>query len=143
MHMKRRVNWKLLIGLFLGACLLAGGAYGLYVWKARRTAATLLEESRRAEEEGKYEEAAGRLANYLAYVPRDNEQRARMGLLLEQAGTPVTKAQAIGVFARVLRSEPRRTELRRRLVDLALALDRYADARPHLAILLRETPDDA
>src|SRR5437764_6966159 len=139
--MKRRVNWKLLLGLALGVCVLAGAAYGLYLWKSGRTASTLLEQAQRAEQEGKYEEAASNLANYLAYVPRDNEQRIRMGRLLEQAGTPVSKRQAVTVFAKVLRSEPRRAELRRRLVDLALASGLFAEARPHLVILPRETPD--
>src|SRR5437868_13600662 len=108
--MRRRVKWKLLIGLALGVCVLAGAAYGLYAWKSSHTAGTLLEQAQRAEQEGKYEAAASSLANYLAYVPKDNEQRIRMGRLLEQAGTPVSKRQAVGVYAKALRVEPKRAE---------------------------------
>src|SRR4051812_18453443 len=101
--MRRRVNRKVLVGLLLGVILLAGGAYGLYVWQSRRTVERLLEEAAQAEENGQFADAAGLLASYLGYRPRDNDQRARMGLLLEQAGTPTTKAQAVGVFGKVLR----------------------------------------
>src|SRR5207248_681007 len=114
-----------------------------YVLRVRHTAATLLEQAGRAEDEGHFEDAAGLLANYLAYRPRDNEQRVRMGDLLEKAATPKTRAQAIGVFAKVLRQEPQRAELRQRLVDLAVDLNQLDVARPHLLVLLENTPDDA
>src|SRR5436190_5700044 len=123
--MTRKIRWKLLLGLVLIVLLLGGGGYGFVVWKNKRTASTLLEQAQRAEDEERYADAAGLLANYLAYRPKDNEQRTRMGLLLEQAGTLESKAQAISVFARVLRSDPTRDDLRRRLVDLAMGLDRF------------------
>src|SRR5438046_2848996 len=140
--MKRKLNRKVLLAVVVGLCLLAGGAYTFYVLKVRRTAAMLLDQAGRAEDEGRFEDAAGLLANYLAYRPRDNEQRLRMGQLFEKAGTPQTKAQALAVYARVLRFEPRRIDLRRRLVDLAVELNQLDAARPHLSVLLENSPDD-
>src|SRR5262245_1476478 len=140
--MKRKLNRKVLLILVLGLCLLGGGGYTYYVLKVRRTAAMFLDQARRAEDEGRFEDAAGLLANYLAYRPKDNEQRLRMGELLEKAGSPKTKSQALGVYARVLRLEPQRDDLRRRLVELAVEVNQLDAARPHLTELLKSSPGD-
>lgn len=141
--MKRRLNWKVLTILAAVLLLLGGGGYGVYLWKNSRTAEGLLDQSRQAEEAGRYLEAAELLGNYLAYRPKDQDERARMGMLLEKAGTTAARLQAIEVYARVLRVEPGRQELRRRLVHVAMDLNRFEDARPHLAELLAATTDDA
>src|SRR6185369_15047992 len=49
----------------------------------------------------------------------------------------------VGVYSRAVRVQPGRKEVRRKLVELAMELERFGDARPHLAHLLESAPEDA
>ena len=53
------------------------------------------------------------------------------------------RIEAYSMLERTLREDPERTKARRRLVDLAIRLGRYQDARQHLKeSLLRDYPKD-
>src|SRR5262249_10136734 len=55
---------------------------------------------------------------------------------------PTMRLKALLVFDQVLRLEPERTDVRRRLVALAMDLQRYQEAEEHLGILLKASPQD-
>src|SRR5262249_10129230 len=61
----------------------------------------------------------------------------------KKTNSPRQRAQAFAALEQVLRQDPARTDIRRRQVDLAVALAQYTDAREHVQVLLRSAPNDA
>src|SRR5208283_5615572 len=59
------------------------------------------------------------------------------------AVTPKARWRAMEVLEQVLRREPHRLDVRRRLALLSVDLGRYSDARPHLELLLQSFPQDS
>jgi tetratricopeptide (TPR) repeat protein len=141
--MKRRLNLKYLACLLGVLVVASGGVHLVRAFQLKRNAAFFLAKSKQAEEDDHDDQAAlEHLSRYLAYVPDDLEAWARFGLLLEiRARTPKAHAQVFEILEEVLRRQPDRDEVRRRLVDVAMGLGRFADARAHLDVLLQTTPD--
>ena len=77
-------------------------------------------------------------------MPEETEARARWGLLLDQLSGNAAKVreQALNELEKVLRREPQRASLRRRVVGIAVALRRFADALAHLKVLQGASPGD-
>ncbi|MBL8798796.1 MAG: tetratricopeptide repeat protein [Planctomycetia bacterium] len=144
--MRRTLNVKLLAGLLVGAAVFAVGVHLLHGFQERRNASALLRQADRAEQDQQPQQAITYLKNYLGLMPRDTEVLARYGQALERAAvTPNARVHALLVLEQVLRREPQRHDIRRRVVNLAMhpMVGRFSDAREHLEILLREyTPDD-
>jgi tetratricopeptide (TPR) repeat protein len=140
--MRRKVNWQVLGCLLLGVVLLGGGAAGLYFWQGSRTAADLLARSRLAEDAGRLDEAADALGKYFFYRPRDIEQLTRYARVQDRIGTPSARDWALLALEKVLRAEPRRDDLRRMYIRLALERRRFGDARMQVQVLLKEAPED-
>ncbi len=139
----RRLNIKFLAGLVILISLVGGGAFVLHRVQVRRTAQALLKHVAEAEKAGKFEEAKDELQRYLALKPQDTEARAHYAMLLAQvAMSPTAQEQAILALEDVLRRDPKRPELRRRLVSLEMDAGRFADAQKHLDILIKTTPVD-
>src|SRR5262249_42539494 len=61
------------------------------------------------------------------------------------AGDPRSRRRlgALKAMEQVLLREPDRHELRRDLVNLAMRLELYGDAKEHLTVLLKRSPEDA
>ena len=51
--------------------------------------------------------------------------------------------RAFALLEKVLRLDPKRTEIRRRLIPVAIGISRFQDAKVHLEQLLKESPKDA
>src|SRR5262249_44330601 len=108
------------------------------------SASGLLDQATEAEEEGHYAEAAKLLYHYLGYVPNDIDALARYGSALDKLPpTPVLRLRTMLVFNQVLRHDDRRTDIRRRLVSLAMDAKRYEEAKEHLGKLLENSKNDA
>src|SRR5436305_9023273 len=105
----RRVNYRF-AAFSLATLLLFGGlVYGLHRVQVRRNAGALLAQADREEEQGNRERAAGYLARYLAFAPRDGEARTRYGLLLaELARSHGARTRAYFVLERALQNQPDR-----------------------------------
>src|SRR5205807_4452033 len=104
----------------------------LHSHQVRRNAGDLLSQADRAEEQGRFDQAAECLGRYLALVPDDTDVWARYGLLLAHdklATSPKARLRAFLTLERVLRREPKRRDVRRRLVGVAMRLGRFTDAR--------------
>jgi Tfp pilus assembly protein PilF len=141
--MRTRLNWKLLAWVGGGAAVLAVGVHLLHGFGSSRGARQLLPLAGAAEERGDTAEAARFLGNYLTLAPDDVDAQVRYGDLLARLPGPTAGARALAVYEQVLHRQPGRAEVRRRLVQLALELERFGDARAHLAILMRAAPDDS
>jgi tetratricopeptide (TPR) repeat protein len=137
----RMVNFRLLAILLVGTALAAGGVHLVNHFQLRRHAGFFLDKARQEKNEGKYKEAIGFFDSYLALEPGDADATAEYGFLLADVSQNRSPG-AYGMFEKVLRSNPERSGVRRRLLDVAMRLGRYGDAQEHLRLLLGESPDD-
>ena len=139
-------------------CGIPGLFGGLHDFQVRRNAYVFLREAERARERAKEAEEAGNGAKawkeyrraiqhygwYVKLKPDDTDKLEEFGLLLaEKAHDRLTFSHASDALERVLRQDPKRTKARRELVDVAMTMRLYSDAREHLEdYLLVESPDD-
>ena len=132
----------------LAAVALVGLLAGAAVWgervHSRRTARALRAEAAEAERGQKFDQAERALARYLALRPEDKDAFAAHAALLERlAKTSRDWLKVFDDYERVVRTDPRKLGVRRRLAEIALGLGRYRDAENHLAVLCESSPDDS
>ena len=148
--MRRKFNVKffaILVGAI--ACFLVG-VHFLHGYQVRRNASALLEKAQQAEDRQDFLEASELLNNYLGYVPNNTDMLARYGQLLDQLSTPSAgrsidfpvRVRAFLVLEKVLRLEPKREDIRRKLAKIAVDLGRFSDAEDHIKWLLESSPND-
>jgi len=136
----RRMNWRFLGIIVVAGVALGAAVFGLHEFQVSRHARFFLDQAHRAKEEKKAGEAIGYLNRYLQLAPDDTDALAELGLLL--AERRMDRA-AYATLEKVLRSNPNRTEARRKLVEVGIRLRRYRDAKEHLqGYLLKEAPKD-
>lgn len=105
-----------------------------------------LVEADEAVEAGDLERAEELYQQHMRIFPDDLETQLKyVNVLLDRSKTPARIGQALGIYDQVLAREPGRDDARRRLAEILVesgsARD-MADARSHLTILLRATPED-
>src|SRR5437763_1296117 len=84
--MRRVVNYKFVIVIFVAIAVLGTGIHFVHAFQVKRNAATLLEAADDAEKNGKDKEALKALEEYLGFYPHEADALARYGkLLLKQA----------------------------------------------------------
>jgi len=140
----RTVNVRLLGALLAGVVIFGVLVHFLHGYQVRRNAYVFCNEARKAREAGDISTA---LLNYRWYVnlaPNDQEVLEEFGYLLaDKAQDGRTYLAAYNILERLLRLDPERMQARRKLVDVALAIGRYSDARIHLeSYLLSRSPND-
>jgi tetratricopeptide (TPR) repeat protein len=141
--MKRQLNVKFLAALLLGTAVFAGGLHLVHGFQVRRSATALLRMAGKAGEKGELDRKVQYLRLYLAHVPDDADALADYGLTLDKlALSEKARLQAFSTLELALTRDPERQTVRRRLVDLAMQLGRFSDARQHLEVLLRSARDD-
>src|SRR5262245_49687044 len=138
--MRTRVNWP-----FLGWALAIGlavtaGVHLLHKVQLRRTAGAVLDQALAAEGQGRLDDAAFFLTQYLGCVPEDSDAWARYGMTLERVGTVPARLRALAAYEEVLRRQPGCHDVRRQLIRVALGLQRFGDVRAHAQVLLRVFP---
>ncbi len=132
----RRRPLRLLILLAVVAGLGVASAAGITLrhrQQLRRTAERLQEQARSNFALGKFREAATHWEQYLALKPDDNA--ARLGLAQSLDRVAVARKARTNVFLlydETLRNDPTLQDVRRRIIEIALELDRIPDARSHL-----------
>jgi tetratricopeptide (TPR) repeat protein len=142
-----RVNYKLLVSIFVGSVVLAVTLFFLRNWQVSRKAGYYRANAQTAKDEGKLEEAFETLLKYVQLRRDEDEPRielAHIGLeLLKKPNVPnELKSQAYGALEEAVRKtgDP---ELRLESAKLALQmLGRPQDALVHLDELLSANPDD-
>lgn len=137
----RTLNVRLFLGLIVGLVIAGVAVYWVHGHQVRRNASVFLEEAQRAKEEGDLRAAVHNFEWYVELVPNDANALADYGSLLADLSV---NEPAYSTFEKVLRLDPNRIDIRRRIVSVAIQLGRYTDAREHLEqYLLKDAPEDA
>jgi tetratricopeptide (TPR) repeat protein len=143
---RRTLNFTFLTIFLVAVGLLGVGTHFLHAYQVKRNADALLEAANRAEADKDMDKFADYLRRYVEFKPEDVDQRARYALYAEsRAKTPIEKYRVFLAMEDVLRRDPRteRPDVRRKAAELAIAINRPADARAHLEHLLEVQPADA
>ncbi|HYV35442.1 MAG TPA: tetratricopeptide repeat protein [Gemmataceae bacterium] len=139
----KSVNLKALAILIVTPMVLGGGLYFLHAFQVKRNARDLYDRALQMEKEGKVSEAVMVLEQYLGMAPHDDLALAKFGVMLAQdAKNPRARERAVLVLDQVLRRDPNREDLRRKVVELTLSLGQFNAARHHLALLHKIHPED-
>jgi tetratricopeptide (TPR) repeat protein len=140
--MMRSVDLKFLAVVAVAVVSMAIGVHLLHGYQTRRNAGTLLIQAERAEEAGQLSEATWFLDRYLRFVPADAGALLKLGMLSAQNAEKQKSAkealEAFFVLNRVLGLDRGNHQARRKVVDLAMGIERYDDARAHLKVLLKD-----
>ncbi len=140
---RRKLNLKLLLLLAGGSVLLGLGVYLLHGVQVRRNVKGLLARAVAAETEGQADKAEDYYRRYLTFRPDDVETLIRYARLLEGPGGSLAgRARAEPVYKKVVRLDGGRTDIRRKLMDLAIQAGQFPDAQAQVEYLLRASPDD-
>lgn len=157
----RVVNWKLLIGLVVGAVVLGGVGVLLWHTQVQSTAQALLRDAEATEAEAqtlqqkgrhdevrkKFEEAIQKYQRYIGLIPKDSEVLAKLALLLaeeaEKPGASVqAKLQAREALGMASMRNPENQDILRKLAELSFQLGRYAEATTYFKQLREIAPND-
>ena len=138
----RILNVRLAVTIIIGVIVLVFVVYLTHDIQIRRQAPAFLVAADQAKEQKNLGQAIDYVYRYLALVPQSYEGRKKLGFWLAEGGR---FGNAYPILEELLRSsdEEQQAEVRRKLVDVALAIRRYPDAEAHLRFLLQEAPDDA
>ncbi|HEV2968642.1 MAG TPA: tetratricopeptide repeat protein [Pirellulales bacterium] len=138
--MRTTINRFFLLGLLACVVLLAAAVHGLHAFQISRQSSFLLDQAHRALKEKQFGPAVNYFQQYTKLAPQDVDAQAEFGLLLADLGA---SRDAALTLERVLRAQPDRDDLRRRLVPVEMGIDRVSDAKAHVERLLARLPDDA
>jgi tetratricopeptide (TPR) repeat protein len=143
--MRRRLDVRFLFCLVAAVLVAAVGVHLLHGYQVRRNAGSLLRQATRAEEQKHLDQAARYLRLYLSHEPGNTDALARYGLLLERlARSGQDHEQAFLTLEQVLRRDPSRHDVRRKVVPIAMRLGWFSEAMGHLEHLLHDgAPHDA
>jgi tetratricopeptide (TPR) repeat protein len=138
-----QVNYRFLIVLSIASALSAGLLHLLHDWQMDHFTVVFLEQSERARQEGRPKDVATHLRSYLRLVPNDTKVLAQLARTLDEiAQTPQEHYELFQTLEKLLRKDPRLSESRRRLVDLAMRYHRFDDAKEHLNLLWKASPNN-
>ena len=137
--MRRSINWRRSVILLIVATVCMACLYGLQRVQVGRSAGLFLQNAEQSIAEEDFTQALQSYRNYLRLLPADAEVRAKMGYLLADGGG---YERAFTTLEEVVRQNPEDDAARRRLIEVAMKLQRFPDAQAHATHLL-EIPDAA
>lgn len=121
-----RLNFRFLVYLTLFVVAIAGVTFSVHRYQVNRGAALMLTLARQARDAGNVSDAGAMYRQYLSLDPDSAEASAELGEMLADTGE---LQDAYFRLYESLRLDPEQPSVRRRLVDVALALGRAADAK--------------
>jgi tetratricopeptide (TPR) repeat protein len=142
---RRTLDVRYLTALLVLVALLGVGTHFLHAYQVGRNVDSLMDQANRAEAENHPEKVLEYLGRYVGLKPGDLPARARLALLRDkQAKTPAEKYRAYLSLEDVLRrgSFEKEDQVRRRAAEVAIEMNRPADARDHIERLLAASPND-
>ena len=153
MNKTHKINWQLIIVLFIALFILVMSGYGLRQWNRTHRASKGLESGLIAFEKGQWLEAARQLGSYISYTPNSQDL---IPILLKYAEAqlnrrPVDKGhleQAIASYRKILRIEKEQSpngeefsEAAEKLIEIYLSTpNRYFDAESIAARVIETNP---
>lgn len=142
-----RINYRLLIGLFVGSLVLSISLHFVWKWRVSSKANWYREHSQAALDSGNTLEAFDFLGKFVKLRPDDEEARVDMAsIAADVAVMDGVSSQERGIAFGVLSETVRRTGdpgLRRKLAEMQFEHGRPQDAIVHLKQLLETDPDDS
>ncbi len=142
--MRKQLNVRLLCWTLASLVVVGTCVHFLHAFQVRRNAGTLLRQAERALAKEQFARAAGYFNHYLVYEPGDNDAFVAYALALDRVhAAPAGRFRAFLEMEQALRRAPGRHDLRRRTVQTAIELTRYAEAARHLEALVAAFPDQA
>ena len=123
----RRVNGWFCLGVAVCGVTLATCVYFIHGFQVHHTAETLLSRANAAEEEGDLKTAIRYLNHFVQFRPNRIDELSRLGILIDDTSKndPKKLFRAYSLYENVLRKEPERDGISRRLIDVSMKLGRY------------------
>ena len=140
--MNKTLNFRYLIRLLVVVSVVVVAIWLVHRAQAAKVVDAFRIQAKRAEEKQDFGKAAGYLRRLLVLDPSDTKAQAQMVLLLQEVVR--TQQQRKNLFLEmeeVLREDPNRDEVRRRVIDVAIGLGLYSDAQQHIDVLVKRVPD--
>ncbi len=136
-----RINFRFM-AMFLVACVaILCAVFVVHYFQTRRSATEMLAAARLARDEDRIAEAVPLYAKYIGMVPDSAIARQEVGMVLADVGE---FERAFFHLEAAVRMDPEQTEARKKLVEVAVSLQRFNDARTHLTeVLLPAEPENA
>ena len=142
-HRVRTLNLRRLTILLVALVTVGGAVHLIHARQEAWTAAALKSLGMAAARDGRPADAAEDLDRYLALVPGDVEALASYSEALHaSARDGRARTRLFLLNDDLLRRDPGRHDVRRRQVEIAMSLGRYADALTHLDVLRSSNPKD-
>lgn len=140
---RRKVNSKAILVVAGALVLIAGGVHLLHIMQVGRINDALRQQSLRAQTEGNSKQAIRYLRQYVARVAADVEAEVELVGLLEPNAKSFEQYQELFErYEAILRRDPDRDEIRRKVAELAIRFRRTRDALDHLSKLTVKHPED-
>ncbi|MFO0936286.1 MAG: tetratricopeptide repeat protein [Gemmataceae bacterium] len=133
------INTRFLLVLLAVFAVSAGVIFGVHTIQERRIPASLRGHIDRATAEGKRDVAIRYLRQYLEFRPRDLDAKVELAENLNARGS---KGELTYLYDAILRVDPKRVDVRRDAVALALQSGRYTDALDHAEKVIEANPED-
>jgi tetratricopeptide (TPR) repeat protein len=147
MALQRTVNVRFLCILAGSLVLLTLGVAFLHGYQVQRNAKVIKDRAQQAEDGKEFERAARYYQTYLGYVPNDVEAKKAQARCLEhkeeKRKTRADWTRELFLLEQVLQREPENHEIRRRVIQLTMGMQRVNDAIEHITELLKSSPKDA
>ena len=140
-----RINYQLLIGLFVGSIVLSIALYLVWKWQVNRKANWYHERAQAALEKDDQLEAFDYLKKFVKLRKEDEEARVELATIAADIAvmdgiSRESKGEALGVLSDTVRRTSD-SGLRRKLADLQFNYGRPQDAITHIKELLNESED--
>jgi tetratricopeptide (TPR) repeat protein len=129
-----RINMRLLNTVLVSALLAGGGMYLLREYQVSRNAGVLRRNAEAAFEAEKFDQALQLMRRYLMLRATDVDAMLLLADWSDQSAATISNQyEAYFVFGDFLNKQPKRADVRRRVIRLAMKLGRYQDVlKEHL-----------
>jgi len=140
-HISSHASFRRLTVVLIMVGLVGFGIYRFYERQQGAVAASLRQKADRARQQGQQELYLQYLRQYIEYKGQDVDGLAELATAMSsQASTTTERESLLTILDRVCRLAPDRHDARRQLVETAMSLGRYHDARSHLKLLEEALP---